>query len=481
MTQAINSGLPLIVACSWALLLIVVEMFSGDRRFVGVAWMGVIGLAVTAAMSVHYASVPAVYGNALALDGYAVYFNLLACTLGAAAMLLSIDYLGDAGIVRGEYYSLMFFAVIGVVIMAAATDLIVMFIGLETMSMAVYVLAGIRKSDLRSNEAALKYFLLGALASALLLYGVALLYTITGSTVLADVSKALSDTQHAGADHLVLLLATGLVLIGFGFKIAAVPFHLWAPDVYEGAPTTVTAFMATAVKAGGFAALMRTVLVALAPMRAELAPVLWGAAAVTMTLGNVVALRQTSLKRMLAYSSIAHTGYLLVGVTAGTNEAGSSVLFYLAAYGAMNIGAFGVMAALARRGRGCEKISDFSGLAQTHPAMACAMALFMLSLTGIPPLGGFVGKLYVFTAAMHAGLVWLVVIAALNSVVSAAYYLGVVRTMYFDNAPADVLPPARPYAAVVVAVAAVVTILLGVAPSPVLGSAARAFSKVLLG
>ena len=207
MTQAINSGLPLIVACSWALLLIVVEMFSGDRRFVGVAWMGVIGLAVTAAMSVHYASVPAVYGNALALDGYAVYFNLLACTLGAAAMLLSIDYLGDAGIVRGEYYSLMFFAVIGVVIMAAATDLIVMFIGLETMSMAVYVLAGIRKSDLRSNEAALKYFLLGALASALLLYGVALLYTITGSTVLADVSKALSDTQHAGASRCAMAKA----------------------------------------------------------------------------------------------------------------------------------------------------------------------------------------------------------------------------------------------------------------------------------
>ncbi|MBI5503288.1 MAG: NADH-quinone oxidoreductase subunit N [Deltaproteobacteria bacterium] len=481
MTQAINSGLPLIVACSWALLLIVVEMFSRDRRFVGVAWTTVLGFAATAAISLHYSGDPAVYGNALALDGYAVYFNLLVCALGAAAVLLSVEHLGDAGIVRGEYYSLMFFAVIGVVIMAAATDLIVMFIGLETMSMAVYVLAGIRKSDLRSNEAALKYFLLGALASALLLYGVALLYTMTGSTVLADVAKALSSTNYAASDHLVLLLATGLILIGFGFKIAAVPFHLWAPDVYEGAPTSVTAFMATAVKAGGFAALLRTMLEALAPMRAELAPVLWGAAAVTMTIGNVVALRQTSLKRMLAYSSIAHTGYLLVGVTAGTAEAGSSVMFYLAAYGAMNIGAFGVMVALARRGRGCENISDFSGLAQTHPALASAMALFLLSLTGIPPLGGFVGKFYVFTAALHAGLVWLVVIAALNSVISAAYYLGVVRTMYFDKAPDDVLPSARPYAAVVVAVAAVATVLLGVAPSPVLGTAARAFRLVLLG
>jgi len=481
MTQALNSSLPLIVACSWALMLIVVEMFSSDRRFVGVAWTTVLGLAVTAAVSLHYSGSPAVYGNALALDGYAVYFNLLACALGAGAVLLSVEYLGDAAIVRGEYYSLMFFAVIGVAIMAAATDLIVMFIGLETMSMAVYVLAGIRKSDLRSNEAALKYFLLGALASALLLYGVALIYTVTGSTVLANVAAALSSTHYAAADHVVLLMATGLMLIGFGFKIAAVPFHLWAPDVYEGAPTSVTAFMATAVKAGGFAALLRTMLVALAPLRAELLPVLWGAAAVTMTVGNVVALRQNSLKRMLAYSSIAHTGYVLVGVTAGTAEAGSSVLFYLAAYGAMNIGAFGVMVALTRRDRGCENISDFSGLAQTHPALAVALALFMLSLTGIPPLGGFVGKLYVFSAALHAGLVWLVVIAALNSVISVAYYFGVVRTIYFDNAPAEALPPARPYAAVVVAIAAVATVLLGVAPSPVLGAAKRAFSLVLLG
>jgi len=481
MTLALNSSLPLIVACSWAMLLIIVEMFSSDRRFVGVAWLTVLGLALTAAISVQYSAEPSVYGRALALDGYSLYFNLLACALGSAAVLMSVDYLDDARIVHGEYYSLMFFAVIGVAIMAAATDLIVMFIGLETMSMAVYVLAGIRKSDMRSNEAALKYFLLGALASALLLYGVALLYTMTGSTVLTDVAKALASQHYAPQDHLVLLLATGLIIIGFGFKIAAVPFHLWAPDVYEGAPTSVTAFMATAVKAGGFAALLRTLLVALAPMRAELVPLLWAAAAVTMTVGNVVALRQTSLKRMLAYSSIAHTGYLLVGVTAGTAEAGSSVMFYLAAYGAMNIGAFGVMVALARRDRGCEDIADFSGLAQTHPALAVAMTIFMLSLTGIPPLGGFVGKLYVFTAALHTGLVWLVVIAALNSVISAAYYLGVVRTMYFEPAPEHALPPVRPYAGVIVGIAAVATILLGVAPSPVLGAAAHAFRKVLLG
>lgn len=480
MTQALNSSLPLIVACSWAMLLLIVEMFSSDRRFVGVAWLTVIGMALTAAITVQYGASPVVYGNALALDGYSVYFNLLACTLGAAAVLMSVDHLDDADIVHGEYYSLMLFAVIGVAIMAAATDLIVMFIGLETMSMAVYVLAGIRKSDLRSNEAAIKYFLLGALASALLLYGVALLYTITGSTVLGSISSALSSTHYAPQDHLVVLLATGLIMIGFGFKIAAVPFHLWAPDVYEGAPTSVTAFMATAVKAGGFAALLRTLLVALEPMHEELVPILWAAAAVTMTVGNVVALRQTSLKRMLAYSSIAHTGYLLVGVTAGTAEAGSAVLFYLAAYGAMNIGAFGVIVALARRGRGCEDISDFSGMAQTHPALSFAMTIFMLSLTGIPPLGGFVGKLYVFTAALHAGLVWLVVIAALNSVVSAAYYLGVVRTMYFDPAPEHALPPVRPYPAVIVALAAVATILLGVAASPVLGAAARAFQRVLL-
>ncbi len=477
---AILPLLPLVVGCVWAMLVLVVEMFTTSRRFVGVAWLSVLGLAAVAALALQPGE-SVVSAQALAGDSYSTFFAVLSCVVGGASILLSIDYLPDAGIRKGEYYPLMMFAVLGVLVMAAATDLIVMFIGLETMSMAVYVLAGILRNDLRSNEASLKYFLLGAFASGLLLYGIALLFTMTGSTVLADIARSLVVSNYAPGDHAVLLLGAGLVLIGLGFKIAAVPFHLWAPDVYEGAPSSVTAFMATAVKAGGFAVLLRTAVVGLAPLHAELQGILWAASAITMTVGNFVALRQTSFKRMLAYSSIAHTGYLLIGVTAGTTAAGSAVLFYLAGYAAMNLGAFGIMIALARGPRGCEKISDYAGLSQTHPMLAAAMTICMLSLTGMPPLVGFVGKLYLFQTALEAGLVWLVVLACLNSVVSAAYYLGVVRTMYFEAPPETSLPAPRPYAAFVVAAATVATVVLGLLPAPILGAALRAFQTILLG
>lgn len=478
--QSLLPVLPLLVGCAWALVVLVVEMFSTSRRFTGVAWLSILGLVGIAALALQPGT-PSVFADALASDSYTSFFTVLTSAIGIGAVLLSIDYLPTAGITKGEYYPLMLFAVVGVVVMAAATDLIVMFIGLETMSMAVYVLAGILRNDLRSNEASLKYFLLGAFASALLLYGIATLYAVTGSTVLGDVATALAAPNMAPGDHLVVVVGAGLVLVGLGFKIAAVPFHLWAPDVYEGAPTSVTAFMATAVKAGGFAALLRTALVALEPLHAELEPVLWLAAAVTMTIGNLIALRQQSLKRMLAYSSIAHTGYLLMGVVAGTPEAGSAVLFYLVGYAAMNLVAFGVMIALADGPRAAERISDYSGLSQTHPAMAAAMTVSMLSLTGIPPLVGFVGKLYLFQTAMQQGLVVLVVIACFNSVVSAAYYLGVVRTMYFEAPSGQPLPRPTTMAGAVVAVSTVLTIVLGVVPAPVLGATARAFRNVLLG
>jgi len=474
--------LPLLAGCAWALLVLVVEMFSTSKRFTGIAWMSILGLVGIAALAVQPGPAT-VYADALANDSYTAFFTVLTCAMGAGAMLLSIEYLPAAGVNKGEYYPLMLFAIIGVIVMAAATDLMVMFIGLEIMSMAVYVLAGILRNDLRSNEASLKYFLLGAFASALLLYGIAMLYAMTGSTTLAEISAALARPGIAPGDHLVMVLGAGLVLIGLGFKIAAVPFHLWAPDVYEGAPSSVTAFMATAVKAGGFAALLRTAVVAFEPLHGDLEGVLWASAAVTMTVGNLIALRQTSLKRMLAYSSIAHTGYLLMGVVAGTDAAGSAVLFYLAGYGAMNMVAFGVMIAVASGPRSAEKISDYAGLSQTQPWLAAAMTVSMLSLTGIPPLVGFVGKLYLFQTAMQAGLFGLVILACFNSVVSAAYYLGVVRTMYFEAPPSaeNALPRASGYASVVVAVATVLTVLLGVVPASVLAATARAFKVVLLG
>jgi NADH-quinone oxidoreductase subunit N len=316
----------------------------------------------------------------------------------------------------------------------------------------------------------------------LLLYGIALLYATTGSTILAEVAAGLAKTGVAPGDHLVMVLGAGLVLVGLGFKIAAVPFHLWTPDVYEGAPTSVTAFMATAVKAGGFAALLRTAVVGLAPLHADLQPVLWALAAITMSVGNLIALRQTSMKRMLAYSSIAHTGYLLMGVVAGTPESYAAVLFYLVAYGAMNIAAFGVMIALANGPRAAEKISDYAGLSQTHPWLAAAMTIAMLSLTGMPPLVGFIGKLYLFQTALNAGLVSLVVLACFNSVLSAAYYLGVVRTMYFE-APAtdDIERQPTILATAMVGIASIVTVAAGVAPAGILSAVSRVFRGVLGG
>lgn len=474
--------LPLVAGCAWAMVVLVVEMFTSSRRFTGVAWLSILGLVGIAALALQPGQ-PVVFADALANDAYTSFFTVLTCALGVGAVLLSVDYLPTAGINKGEYYPLMLFAVLGVVVMAAATDLIVMFVGLETMSMAVYVLAGVMRNDMRSNEASLKYFLLGAFASALLLYGIALLFAMTGSTVLGDIAKALAQPGVAPADHMVMLLAAGFILIGLGFKIAAVPFHLWAPDVYEGSPSSVTAFMATAVKAGGFAVLLRTVSVALAPLHGDLQGIMWMTAAVTMTIGNLIALRQTSMKRMLAYSSIAHTGYLLIGVVAGTTAASSAVLFYLVGYGAMNLIAFGVMISVASGPRSNELISDYAGFSHTHPAMAAAMTVSMLSLTGMPPLVGFVGKLYLFQTALDAGLIGLVVIGCFNSVISAAYYFGIIRTMYFEAPPEGdaVLPAPSPYAMVVVAAATVVTVVLGVVPATALEAAARAFKGVLLG
>ncbi len=466
---------PTLAATAWALLVLVVEMFSARRRSLAVAWLSVIGLAEVAWLAGRRWELTGVFGGALAIDGLTVFFAVLVCTLAAVAVFMAIDYLPQTDVRGGEYYPMVMFAVVGALVMVSATDLIVMFLGLETMSMAVYVLAGIWKRDPRSNEAALKYFLMGAFASGFMLYGIALLYAHAGSTVIGKVAAS-----FAGGPAPLAVIGAGLLLVGFGFKVAAVPFHLWTPDVYEGAPTSVTAFMATVVKAGAFSAVVRVVVLGLAPHLSLLSGILWVAAVATMSIGNFVALRQTSLKRLLAYSAIAHTGYLLVGLTPGTREGAAAVLYYLAAYGAMNLGAFGVMMLVARRENGAERIRDYAGLSERSPVLALTMTVFLLSLTGIPPLAGFVGKLYLFTAALDAGYVVLVVIAVLNSVVSAAYYLGVVRTMYFEDGEAATAQP-RPYLGVATAAALLATVWLGLAPSGVIEAATTAVGRVMLG
>jgi NADH-quinone oxidoreductase subunit N len=362
--------------------------------------------------------------------------------------------------------------------MAAAGDLIIIFLGLETMSIAIYVLAGLKRTDPRSNEAAIKYFLLGAFSTGFLLYGIALIYGATGTIKLEPIRTALTHGAALGSP--LLLLGVGMMLIGFGFKIAAVPFHMWTPDAYEGAPTPITAYMATGVKLAAFAGFLRVFPLHLGAVSADWSPVLWVMAALTMTVGNVVALVQTNIKRMLAYSAIAHAGYLLVAMAAVVPQAGAAMLYYLVGYVVANLGAFGVVIALERRAEAHDLIADFRGLAQRQPALAAAMAIFLLSFTGVPPLVGFIGKFYIFSAALQGGLVWLVVIAVLNAVMAAYYYIYIIVAMYMQEGGIAVRSMSlRPGLVATIAIALIATILIGIYPAPYMTAAATAFNSAL--
>jgi len=415
----------------------------------------------------------------LALDGFR-WATATVFLLGAlAATVLAIGYLGREGIQVAEFYPLLLFATIGMLLMGGSADLIMVFLGLELMSLAAYVLAGIRRRSPASSEAALKYFLLGAFASGFLLYGIALVYGATGTTNLYTIAFQVTDGAVAGRPMLGIGIA--LLLVGFGFKVSAVPFHMWAPDVYDGAPTPVTAFMAAAVKAAGFAALVRVALVAFGDVSPAWQTTVWWLAALTMIVGNVVALAQRRLKRMLAYSSIAHAGYLLVAVAAASPEGGSAFIFYALAYTGMTVGAFAVLAAAGRDGESDVLVDDLDGLAARRPWVAFAMTVFMLSLLGFPGTAGFIGKWLILTSAVDAGQTSLAVVLVLASVVSAGYYLPVVMAMYMkpvtDAAVADrtrLLGGAR----VVVATAVVLLLLLGVWPNRVL-DVARASGRDL--
>jgi NADH-quinone oxidoreductase subunit N len=361
-------------------------------------------------------------------------------------------------------------------LMASAGDLIVVFLSLELMSLSLYVLAGLFKTRLTSAEASMKYFLLGAFATSFLLYGIALIYGATGST---NLDRIAASAAAKGGDPLVLI-GLGLLLVGFGFKISSVPFHMWAPDVYEGAPTTITALIATGSKAAAFAALIRVLVVALRGVQPDWSALLWGVAALTMTIGNVVALAQSNLKRMLAYSSIAHAGYMLMGLVAGGAPGAGAVLFYLLAYTFTTVGAFGVIALCARAGEDAVEVGDYAGLARRHPVLAATLTLFLLSLIGIPPLAGFVAKFYLFGSAVRAGYIWLTVIAVLNSAVAAYYYLRVIVYMYMREPEGEGLAVAPSFAGgLALAVALVGIVLLGVIPAPFADLAQAAVAPLL--
>ncbi len=420
----------------------------------------------------------AAFRGSLAVDDYAVFFEVIIIIATALTVAMSLEYAADAGLAGAEYYALVAFAALGMLLMAAAGDLIIIFLGLETMSIAVYALAGFIRRDAKSNEAAIKYFLLGAFSTGFLLYGIALLYGATGSVRLTAIHASIAART---AVNPLLLLGLGMLLIGFGFKVAAVPFHMWTPDAYEGAPTPITAFMAVAVKLAAFAGFLRIFFTSLDPLATEWSPVLWALAVLSMTAGNVIALVQSNIKRMLAYSAIAHAGYALVGMAAANGrEAGGAVLYYLLAYAFTSLGAFGVVVALDRGAESHAQIDDYRGLARDHPGLAAAMAVCLLSLTGVPPLAGFVAKFYVFAAALNAGFTGLVIIAVLNSVVSAYYYVGVIVAMYMREGGVAVESMSRrPGLLISIAVGVAGVIALGIYPQPYMGAAVNAFASAL--
>jgi NADH-quinone oxidoreductase subunit N len=464
--------LPELVLAGSGILILLVDAIRPPRNrtvLAVVAMAGLVGAAIVTLPLWNFdsARTPTVLGGMVATDRFSVFFRLVVLVSAAVAVLLSAHYLERTRDARGEFYALLLFAASGMTLLTAATDLIVVFLALEILSLSLYVMAGISRRRLASQEASLKYFLLGAFSSAFFLYGIALAYGATGTTSLAGIADELSGRFE---DLALALAAAGLLAVGFAFKVAAVPFHMWTPDVYQGAPTPVTAFMAAGTKVAGFAALIRVATVALGPLGWNIIPVLAGLAALTMVVGSVLAIAQEDVKRMLAYSSIAHAGFVLVGVAALNEEGVSGAMFYLLAYAAMIMGAFGVVILVSRIGEERTTLLSYRGLGRTNPGLAAVLALFLLSLAGIPPTAGFIAKVLVFQAAVDAGLAWLVVVAVGASVIAAFFYIRVLVLMYMEEPEEREAVPAGAAPAWALAVTGAATLVLGVFPSLVLGS-----------
>ena len=453
--------LPELVLTAGALLVLVTDVLLPPRSGRALAWVSVGVLGATLASLTPFVGVETVVSNGLlAVDSFALFFKVIFLVAAIFTVLMSVRYLEIEGASPGEYYFLVLCSTLGMMIMAGGIDLITSFIGLETMAVSFYILAGFIKPNPRSNEAAVKYFLLGAFSLGILLYGMSILYGLSGTTNLRAMATIFATRE---ADPLIIL-AVILVVAGMGFKIAAVPFHMWAPDVYEGAPTPITAFLSVGSKAASFAMLLRIFLEGLPSLAADWRLLFEILAIVTMTVGNVAALTQTNLKRMLAYSSIAHAGYLLIGVVAGTPRGVSAMLIYLAVYSFMQLGAFGVILVMRRKDVVGDELKDFSGLAFRHPFAAFAMLLFMLSLGGIPPTAGFMGKFWLFGAAVESGYIWLAVIGVLNSAISLYYYLRLVVFMYLKKETSGSEPTMDGSLSLMLGVAVAATLVLGVYP-----------------
>jgi NADH-quinone oxidoreductase subunit N len=474
--------LPEMILTVAGVIVMLLEGMRGEdeesRLIPGVTLLALLAALGTAVLA--YTSPGNAFQGMIVVDGFATFFRVLVIVVGLLAFLTSGSYLSQENAHTGEYWGLLLFSLVGQCLMAAANELMMIFIGLEISSIATYIMAGYLRDDKRNNESALKYFLLGSFATAFFLYGIAWIYGITGSTNLLEVRRVISTASAAHVSTTLVGTAAALIFVGFAFKISVAPFQVWAPDVYQGAPAPVAAFMSAGPKAAAFAILLRVFMTAFEPIAPRWEPVFWVCALMTMLIGNFAALTQTNLKRLLAYSSIAHAGYVLVAVTAHNVIGVQAVMFYLAAYAFMNIGAFAVVTHLAREGERYLRIEDLSGLGYRQPGVAAMLTIFLLSMIGVPLTGGFFGKFYIFKAALDANLVWLTVLGLLNSAVAAYYYLKLIVMMYMHdpNESTDGLQSiaAGPNAALWIS--AVATIVLGIFPGFVLDFAGKSANFV---
>jgi NADH-quinone oxidoreductase subunit N len=461
--------MPSLVLCCFGMVLLLVSVFIERGRTAPVAWLSIIGLVVAGIVSVSGWNNPqAGFAGSVVLDNFATFFNITCLIAAGLTILMSDSYLHREGYPVAEYYPLILFTTAGAMWMASGTDLMTIFLGLEVLSVSLYVLAGFFRDQLRSNEAGLKYFFLGAFSTGFMLYGVALLYGISGTTKVAGIAEAIRVMPDAASNPMVIAGAL-LLSIGFLFKIGAAPFHMWTPDVYQGAPTPITAFMSAGPKAAAFAAFMRVTYISLDSLQVNMSAVFWILAVLTMTIGNFIAISQRDVKRMLAFSSISHAGYALVGMVAWNQIGFSAILFYMLVYTFMNIGAFAVLVLVGKQGEENLTLDGLSGFGYKRPFLGIAMTIFLFSLMGLPPTAGFTGKFFIFAGALEAGYVWLAIIGVLNSAVSLYYYLRVMVYMYFRD-------PVEDYSWVKMEMATVVSILiaiagvlyLGIVPGPVM-------------
>jgi NADH-quinone oxidoreductase subunit N len=468
---------PLLIVTLSACAVLLAESFRQAHEDMPHGLLGGIGLVGAMAASAFLWKRDVTGFGVIVIDHYSIFFNITLCAIGLLTIMLSSGSAKRDHLPTGEYQALMLFSIAGMMMMGSTRDLLIIFLALEIMSLGVYVMTGLKRESAQGAEASFKYFVLGAFSSAFFLYGIAFAYAVAGTTRLDELSARVASSSNSPS--VMMVLAMVLLLVGFAFKVSAVPFHMWTPDAYEGAPTLVTGFMSTGVKAAAFAAFLRVFLSALEPLHIQWAPVVSAIAGLTMLLGTIVGVAQSNVKRMLAYSSIAHAGYLLVGLVAASAAGKAAILFYLVAYGVTNLGAFGVLAALASADRPHDEVRDFAGLWQERPGLAALLTVFLLSLGGFPPTVGFVAKWYIFNAALQKGLFALAILGVLTSVISVFFYLRIVVMMYMSDewAPGN-RPAASGLAMAGMLIAVILVFYLGVMPGRLIALAADSVASI---